>query len=140
MTNQKQVEIICPACGSDSLLKREPVYEGLKKTGEKASCSYCGHVFTEPDKIPFKNKATPKIFDKDDLNSAPQIFEEDENKQLCRYCAHYVVNPFIQWCALNKREVEATDTCSKFTKPVATKKTPETNSTDRLRKLLGDIE
>ena len=33
---------------------------------------------------------------------------------LCRYCASYIVNPFVQRCARLKKEVEATDTCEHF--------------------------
>ena len=41
--NGKSLEIVCSKCGADTLLKREPVYEGFKKVGEKLTCASCGH-------------------------------------------------------------------------------------------------
>jgi len=48
------------------------------------------------------------------LNATPDIFAEDEKGRNCRYCKHYVVNPFTQRCGLHGRTVEATDTCEDF--------------------------
>ncbi len=125
--SKQPVEIICPECGEESFLKHEPLYNGFVKTGERLSCISCGHVFPGEGEIPFKKNHSPAIFsdadksaplhvfDKDDISSKPQVFEQGENARLCRYCAHYVVNPFIQRCARHGREVEATDTCAHFT-------------------------
>jgi hypothetical protein len=128
------LEIICSACGRESLLRREPVYDGFAKVGERLSCMSCGHVFQNESEIVYKNRQKPGIFgdaDKpravrlfgpDETPSKPRVFEQGENKRLCRYCAHYVVNPFVQRCALLRREVEATDTCEHFT---AAEKSPK---------------
>jgi len=97
-------------------LSREPVYEGLSKTGEKLSCSVCGVVFASEEEVPFKEKeAAPKIFTDADRSEKVEVFAEDENKGLCRYCAEYVLNPFMQFCSLHKKEVQATDSCERFT-------------------------
>jgi hypothetical protein len=56
------------------------------------------------------------VFTDADRSADVDVFEENEAGHLCRYCVHYVVNPFMQWCALHKREVEATDTCDRFEK------------------------
>jgi len=109
-----KLEIHCPSCGDDTLLKREPVYEGFQKTGETLSCSGCGHVFTNEDEVPFKVQEKSSLFGEDDLNATPDIFAEDEKGRNCRYCKHYVVNPFTQRCGLHGRTVEATDTCEDF--------------------------
>ena len=109
------VEIICPHCGAEAFLKREPVYEGFTKTGEELSCSACGFIFASEAGVPFKiRSAAPKIFTDADRSEAVKVFNEGENKRICRYCANYVVNPFIQFCAHHKKEVQATDSCPQF--------------------------
>jgi transcription elongation factor Elf1 len=109
------VEIICPHCGVEAFLKREPVYEGLTKTGEVLSCSACGGAFSTEEEVPFKHVvAAPKIFTDADRSKKVEIFSENENRQICRYCANYVVNPFVQFCSHHKKEVQATDSCPQF--------------------------
>ena len=110
----KPVEIICTACGREALLVREPVYDGLRKTGEVLKCSACGHVYADEGEIHFKTGEAPKVFDESDREHRPEVFEAGETERLCRHCAHYVVNPFMQWCGVHHREVEATDTCDDF--------------------------
>lgn len=122
------VEIVCAACGEEALLKREPVYEGFKKTGETLSCSACGHSYASEEEVPFKEKKPLNIFGDEDVpekvnvfgdDDAPKtidIFSDDERQQNCRYCEHYVVNPFTQRCGLHNREVQATDCCPDFKK------------------------
>lgn len=117
------VEIICPHCGAEAFLKREPVYEGFTKTGEELSCSACGFIFASEAEVPFKARsAAPKIFTEADRSETVKVFKEGENKSTCRYCANYVVNPFVQFCAHYKKEVQATDSCCRFS-PVGEKKT-----------------
>lgn len=108
------VEIDCPGCGRETLLRREPVYEGFKRTGDKLSCSACGHVFADGAGVPFKSKRNIDLFDRKDIPPPPLVFKGDETARLCRHCSEYVVNPFIQRCSRLKKEVEATDTCEHF--------------------------
>lgn len=111
----KAVEIICTNCGAESLLRREAIYDGFAKTGEKLTCSSCGHEYASEAEVPFKQqKAAPKIFTDADHSAKIEVFDEKENQRLCRYCANYIVNPFTQYCALHKKEVQATDTCEEF--------------------------
>ncbi|MBU4212165.1 MAG: hypothetical protein KKD33_06240 [Verrucomicrobia bacterium] len=118
-TVSRPIEIICSACGKDALLRREPVYEGFKRTGEILSCAACGHVFPAEAAVPFKAKKIVPGFDRRDVPPPPKVFGEREVLEtvgrLCRHCAHYVVNPFLQRCGRSNREVEATDTCDQFT-------------------------
>ena len=108
------VEIVCSACGADALLRREPVYEGFKKTGERLLCSACGHEFASEDDVPFKEKRQPALFTEADRPEKVEVFRSDEKGHNCRHCEHYVVNPFVQRCAIHHREVEATDLCRDF--------------------------
>lgn len=107
-------EIICPACGRDALLMRRPRYEGFTKVGELLSCASCGHEFASEQDVPFKYVHAPQVFTEADRGHDPKVFEEGENQRLCRHCANYVVNPFVQWCGHHKKEVEATDSCAAF--------------------------
>jgi len=108
------LEIICPACGAEALLRREARYEGLKKVGETLRCSACGHEFPGEACVPFKDRATPRIFGEEDKLPKVDLFANDEKGRNCRHCRHYVVNPFTQRCGLHFREVQATDSCVEF--------------------------
>ncbi len=109
------VEIICRNCGADTLLKREAIYDGFEKSGERLSCSSCGFEYTAEADVPFKEKkGDPIIFTEADRSENVNIFDETEAQKLCRYCANYIINPFTQFCSLHKKEVQATDTCPRF--------------------------
>lgn len=117
------VEIICTHCGAEAFLKREPVYEGFRKTGEELICSACGGRFASENEVPFKSAVeTPKIFTEADRSQPVKVFNEGENRNICRYCADYAVNPFMQFCSHHKKEVQAADSCSCF-KPAGGKPT-----------------
>ncbi len=116
MTENKSIEIICPACGQDTILKRTPRYDGFKRSGDDLNCASCGHSFACESKVPFKVKKKNITFDPSELEAKPEVFKKGEAARLCRLCANYVVNPFIQRCALLRKEVEATDTCRHFKK------------------------
>jgi predicted RNA-binding Zn-ribbon protein involved in translation (DUF1610 family) len=109
-----QLEIDCPSCGKVALLRREPVYEGFKKTGEQLFCTECGMEFKSEDDVPFVSDDSPVIFSDADRSADLALFDESEKHCYCRYCANYVLNPFMQWCSEHKKEVEATDTCDRF--------------------------
>lgn len=115
------VEIICVACGRESLLKREPRYEGFKKVGESLTCAACGHEYAVEADVPFKKKAAPKVFDASDAPRTIKVFRENEAERLCRYCKNFVVNPFLQRCGKHGNLVEATDSCPDFEKKVIPK-------------------
>ena len=105
--------IRCPACGEESLLKRVPRYEGFKKVGESLKCVDCGHEFADEAEAP-PAKKKPAIFTEEDAPKAVRIFQDAEKGRCCRYCRHYVVNPFTQRCSFHRKEVQATDVCAQF--------------------------
>ena len=109
-----KVELRCPACARDSWLLRKPKYEGFTKTGEALTCALCGHEFASEAEIAFKDSRTPKVFSEADRPRPVKVFRADEQGKMCRYCAEYVVNPFLQRCGLHRCEVQATDTCPHF--------------------------
>lgn len=111
------VEIICRNCGADTLLNREAIYDGFVKSGEKLLCSSCSYEYTSEDDVPFKEQmAEPVVFTEADRSAKVDVFDSDETEKLCRHCGNYIINPFTQFCSLNKKEVQATDTCDLFEK------------------------
>ncbi len=109
-----KVELRCPACGRDSWLLRKPKYDGFTKVGEALTCALCAHEFASEAEIPFKAGQRPQVFSEDDRPRPVKVFREDEKGRMCRYCAEYVVNPFLQRCGRHRCEVQATDTCPHF--------------------------
>jgi len=104
----------------------EPVYEGFTRIGERPRCAVCRHALpmmpsdakaSGPAAAPASRKL-PSIFSEEDRSPEIHLFNAGENERLCRYCRHYTVNPFRQWCGLHRRDVEATDTCDRFEKKV----------------------
>lgn len=135
----RQLEIICSECGADTLLVRTPVYDGLRKSGETLKCGACGHEYRGEDEIPYKGRKTVKVFDESDASKKPVVFREDEKGRLCRYCRHYVVNPFVQRCDITHKFVEATDTCARFDRKDvdAQEKSDPAGTPSKLKNLLG---
>ena len=113
----RAVEIICSGCGAEAFLSREPIYEEFTKVGEELICSACGHQYASEREVPFKKKATdPVIFTDADRSKKVEVFDAGEADNLCRHCAFYVINPFVQFCSHHKKEVQATDSCAAFKK------------------------
>jgi hypothetical protein len=120
----KSLEIICTACGAETLVKRVPKFEGFKKVGDAFACVSCGHEFASEDEVPFKASKTLSIFGEEDRLKKIDVFATDEKGRNCRYCCHYVVNPFTQRCGLNNKIVQATDSCGKFEQKKEEEKKP----------------
>lgn len=111
-------DVFCPTCGKESIVIKEAVYDGFTRVGERLKCAVCGHIFeppNAPDEVEQPKVAKlPSIFSEDDRPAQVRLFDEGENRVICRYCINYTVNPFRQWCGFHKKEVEATDTCQQF--------------------------
>ncbi|MBN1673025.1 MAG: hypothetical protein JXR37_18410 [Kiritimatiellae bacterium] len=114
---RQQVQIVCSACGADTLLVREPQFEGIRRVGEILKCATCGHVYAAEEEVPFKDAARPRLFRPPPPPVKPGVLSEEQKVLTCRLCRHYVVNPFTQRCGLHNRTVDATDTCPDFAPP-----------------------
>ena len=125
------VEIHCPQCQRDTLLLREPAYEGFTRVGETLKCAGCRHEFASEDEVPFTRQRRVKVFSDADRSKDIEVFDEGEADHLCRYCVNYVVNPFLQWCGHHRKEVEATDTCSDFERKPEEKKAEGDKETEK---------
>ncbi len=112
--NTSKMAILCAACNADTFIRREPVYEGFKKTGERLFCVSCGHEYTDEAEVPYRAMGRPQVFTDADRSQRVDLFQGDEKGRNCRHCRHYVVNPFVQRCGLHQIEVQATDLCGAF--------------------------
>ena len=104
----------CPACGEVSLFVREPVYDGFTKTGEVCKCTSCGAEHAPAALTPGGGTTVPDVFADVERPAEVRIEGQGEQPPFCRYCSHYVVNPFTQRCGISLQEVDATDTCESF--------------------------
>ncbi|NCD34622.1 MAG: hypothetical protein EOL87_14550 [Spartobacteria bacterium] len=115
-------EAYCPQCKEVRLILRKSRYDGFTKIGEDQVCSSCGCCFPEEKRsdkdaqsaTEGKSDAFRALFSEDELPERPHVFNDDEQRHFCRYCVHYIVNPFKQWCGLNNKDVAATDSCEHF--------------------------
>lgn len=114
MAGSRSLEIVCAACGRETLVRREPVYDGFRKTGERFVCVSCGHAYSAESEVPFKEKPVVRVFSEADRPKPVEVFEAGEGRAVCGHCLHYVVNPFTQRCGLRFKTVQATDTCADF--------------------------
>jgi hypothetical protein len=117
MSSSSSTQIVCSACGEESMLRREPLYDGFSKVGERLSCVSCGHEYGSEEEVPFKSVGRPKLFGDADRSRKVDIFSSEDDLRNCRHCRHYVMNPFSQRCNLHQREVDATDLCDRFEPP-----------------------
>lgn len=114
MAAVRSIEIICSACSADTIIRREPKYEGFKKVGELFICSACGHQYENEVDVPFKQKRQIKVFSEADKSKTVDVFKDDPKGRNCRYCRNYIINPFTQICGLSFKKVQATDSCPDF--------------------------
>jgi hypothetical protein len=111
------LEIVCSACGAETIVRREPVYDGFRRTGERFVCTACGHAYGTEAEVPFQTRSTQAVFKSDERPRNPEVFRSDDKGHTCRTCEHYVVNPFTQRCGLTFKPVQATDTCDRYSRP-----------------------
>jgi hypothetical protein len=136
------LEILCTACGQVALARAEPVYDGLRKSGEVFVCTACRHQYPNRAATPFVAAgSSPRVFTDADKSETPQVFDEAERRRSCAWCRHFVINPFAQRCGLTNRATEATDLCARFEpreagNTVASPPSPRPNSA--LDRLFGD--
>ncbi len=119
-------EIICQYCGASSFLVKKTIMDGWTKKGEALLCSSCSKVIqdiSEEEKLTEKNKGEiNKKASLDRLSGVlgaeelkkPTIVSEEDEKQFCRDCKHYISHPFLDRCSLHQIEVNPMDDCKSF--------------------------
>lgn len=110
------LEIVCSACGAETIVRREPVYDGFRRIGERFVCTACGHAYAVEAEVPFKARKTQAVFKPHERPRAPRVFQDEERGRTCRTCEHYVVNPFTQRCGLTFKSVQAADACDQYSR------------------------
>jgi hypothetical protein len=113
MTENSNGEIMCPMCQRNTLVLRKPKFDGFTRVGDELTCSECGTVFDDDEKLEFVEAAKLDIFTDEDKSAKVDMFEGDEVR-FCIHCKYYVVNPFTQRCMLHNKIVQATDSCGQF--------------------------
>ncbi len=98
---------------AESLLKREPVYEGFRRARVKLSCLSCGHVFGSEAEVPFKQKHAPSVFSREDAAAPVKIFQGEGGPPLppLRGLRGQSLCPALRPAG---KIVEATDSCEFF--------------------------
>lgn len=90
------------------------MYEGFTRVGERLTCMACGHEFQDEESIPYKDRPNVEVFSEDERPRDVEVFDADKDMRNCRHCAHYLNNPFTQWCSRHRKEVASTDGCDQF--------------------------
>jgi len=91
-------------------------YDGFALAGEVRTCAFCGHEFSDEE---------PQFVEEE----IPDWSREGAPKKVCYRCRHYVVNPFVQKCMLRNKEVEALDSCPRFSpRPAPPNEPPDPES------------
>ena len=94
-------KILCHHCGNESFLKTEKIYDGFTPVGEKKVCAFCKEEIASEEAAPLEEKK-------------PEFLSDESKKDVCRFCKHYVLNPWTQKCVLRNEYVEALDSCDEF--------------------------
>ena len=130
------LQIVCTSCGEETFVRREPIYDGFTKTGERHICVSCGYRYEDVADVPFRHKAASSIFNTDDLTTPIDIFKEHEKNRNCRNCRNYTVNPFTQRCGIDDRRVQATDICANFASSESETEDPSSCDTEHIERSL----
>ena len=115
----------CPSCGEPLTVRREKIYSGLKVSGWRDRCLFCGAVTAESGD---GEAETPSTAGEDaagklaallgvgtDTEAGRPVLEaEPDGLRFCRRCRHYLKHPFTPRCALDGREIDPMGECGKF--------------------------
>jgi RecJ-like exonuclease len=106
-------KIFCPHCRQESAVKVIKKYDGFTPVGEIKTCAFCGYEFLEEE---------PALIEAE----TPEWARQEGIRKVCYRCRHYVLNPFVQKCVLQDKEVDALDSCPRFSPRPSPPKAPPT--------------
>ena len=110
----------CPHCGQSTALKEKVLMDGWTKVGKVLACAICGEKIAdipEPQAaVAEKGKALSGFAAllHAEAEEKPEIKVNDDEKQFCRDCAHFIAHPFLSRCTLHRKEVNPMDDCPDF--------------------------
>ena len=96
----------CPSCGEALTVRREKIYTGLKVSGWRDRCLFCGNIVAESGSedtaaaaLPAAEDAVGKLAallggDSDAAAARPVLEADPEGFRFCRLCRHYLKHPF----------------------------------------------
>ena len=94
--------------------------DGWTKVGRALACAICGEKiadFPEPQPIAAEKGKALSGFAAllhTEAEAKPEIKVNDDEKQFCRGCSHFIAHPFLSRCTLHKQEVNPMDDCPDF--------------------------
>lgn len=116
----------CPSCGESLTVKREKIYSGLKVSGWRDRCLFCGAVVAESGdgeaekpaaagEEAAAGKLAALLGVGTEREVGPSVLEaEPDGLRFCRRCRHYLKHPFTPRCALDGREIDPMGDCGNF--------------------------
>ena len=118
------MDIRCPECRRDSVVKRSRKMDGWTYVGDVYACAFCGAELAPVDSgVPADGgavadarrlKALAALLDSDSSVLDRPALVRDEDARFCRDCRHFLKHPFISRCLLHERSVEPMDDCEDF--------------------------
>ena len=114
-------EIICEFCGKDSFLVKKAIMDGWKKEGDFLACSACGEKIARLDAgtsaSESKKSALLSLLNAEDEKKL-EFSATDDEKRFCRDCENFISHPFLNRCAILKKNVEPMDDCVQFKRKI----------------------
>lgn len=137
----------CPACRSDSIVKKIREMDGWNFVRESLACAFCGAVLgsassaaddgaSAADAHGRAARRLAALLGDDDLESSRKWRAQAQaalagnadgrsDAPFCRDCRHYIKHPFLSRCLLTDRAVEPMQDCARF------ERRPESNGEKR---------
>ena len=119
---KKGMQLTCPHCQQDSVVKLETEMDGWTKVREFLACAMCGESLESPDEGPTTISSNVDESGKNDLldflgtneEAVEEYIADDGTRQFCRDCIHILDHPFKVYCLHHKKDVNPMDDCSDF--------------------------
>lgn len=122
-TFKKGMQITCPHCGQESVVKLHTEMDGWVKIGEYLACALCSAKLEAPEEktVEASSDDSPgadalKDFLGVDPAEKEDLIDDDGDRRFCRDCNHLLEHPFKMYCLLHKKDVNPMDDCEKFEK------------------------
>ena len=116
--------ILCPACGAQSMVKSRLVMsEDWSSKRKVLVCAFCNAELgstdenekaAKPSADSGKSKLAALLGDDVEHSCNVRINVEQGDEKVCRNCRHLAVHPFKNVCLLSQMEVDTMDDCEKF--------------------------
>ncbi|MBQ4107385.1 MAG: hypothetical protein IJC73_07395 [Lentisphaeria bacterium] len=109
----------CPHCGEESLVKKQALMDGFRKTGEILICALCQARVGEPAApgadggVEDRCRNLAALLGGDEREKT--VLTADAGTRFCRDCRHFIAHPFLARCGLNGEPADPMADCPEFT-------------------------